>query len=156
MYSSGRRRRKASASASDMPCGTYPLSASCADVWSVRTSGMNPTDELGQDVGGIGLEADRSRHAIATPRVDARQRVIETRRPFVKIACRNPALDALPIDFDDERSRTVHRGGERLCATHAAEASRNEYFSGQRSAEMATRSRRERFVGSLQNPLRSN
>jgi urocanate hydratase len=32
MYSSGCRRRKASASASDMPCGTYPLSASCADV----------------------------------------------------------------------------------------------------------------------------
>ncbi len=38
----GCARAGRTASSNDMPLGTYPFSASCADVWSVSTSGMTP------------------------------------------------------------------------------------------------------------------
>src|SRR5438067_387741 len=41
-YSAGARRRSAAARSTVRPAGTYPLSGSCADVWSVSASGTNP------------------------------------------------------------------------------------------------------------------
>ena len=39
-YASGSRSRRASAASYDSPFGTYPFNASCAEVWSVTTSGV--------------------------------------------------------------------------------------------------------------------
>ena len=61
--------------------------------------------ELGQDVGGVGLERDRPRFAGPAAVVDARQRVVERIGALVDVAGRQPALDALGIDLDHERDR---------------------------------------------------
>ena len=113
-------------------------------------------DERGQDVGGVGFEADRPGDAAPAVVGGARQRVVERRRRFVEVARRQPALDPRRIDLDDERHALVHRDRQRLGAAHAAEAGGHGERAAQRAAEMAPGDRGQRLVGALQDALRAD
>ena len=62
-------------------------------------------------------------------------------------------LDPRPIDFDAEKKRAIHRRGQRLCPTHAAESASDDKFSFERSAEMFPAGFREGFKCSLHDSL---
>ena len=112
--------------------------------------------ERGEDVGRVALERHGSGHAILLPALDALERLVEVVGALVDIARREPALDSGAVDLDHERNPAVHRDGERLGPTHAAEASRDDQPAGQAAPEVAPRELRERLVGALQDALRAD
>ena len=99
---------------------------------------------------------DRARAALALPALDPLERRRRGRRLLVDVAGREPALDPLRIDFDDQRDAAVHRDRERLRAAHAAEAGGHDQPAAQVAAEVPAADRGQRLVGALQDALRAD
>ena len=108
---------------------------------------------LRQDIRAIADQPNRNRFSFFPRLVDQLQRFIERLRDLVAIAALQSLLDPRRIDFDAEKNRTVHRRGERLRATHAAESAGDNKFSFERSAEMLAAGCRKRFECSLHDSL---
>ena len=83
------------------------------------------TDELRQDVGGVGDERHATgRSARARQPSTVCDRLVEVVRELVDVAgIEAPASTGL-VDLDDERGPAVHRDRQGLGAAHAAEAAR--------------------------------
>ena len=90
----------------------------------MTTSGVTPrATSAGSTSAAFAAEPDRP--CAAFSRVQRATRASASSRlsvALVEIARGQPALDARRVDFDDERDRAVHRGGQRLRAAHAAES----------------------------------
>jgi hypothetical protein len=110
-------------------------------------------DQLGQDVGRIRGDRNRACLAARAARVGTRERRVERGRRLVQVLRREPAFDARRIDLDDERDAVIHRDGQRLGATHPAQAGGDGERTAQGAAEMAAGHGGERLVGALQNAL---
>ena len=67
-----------------------------------------------------------------------------------------PLVDTRFIHVEGEDHGAVHRGGERLRPTHAAEPRRDNEAARERAAEVALRDRAERLVRALHDPLRTD
>ncbi len=110
-------------------------------------------NELGQDVRGVPLERDRTRGAIAAPRLDPGQGLVKIRGRFVEIVRRQPARDAVRIHFDDESGRPVHRRRQRLRAAHPAQPRGQDPFVGELASIVLAPRLGESFVGALHDAL---
>jgi hypothetical protein len=93
--------------------------------------GLEPAAyKLRQNVCGIGLERDRPGDLLAPVPFNASQRIVEIRRLFIGVACRQAALNALTVHFDDQSDAVVHCDGERLGPSHTAETSGDDDAAG--------------------------
>src|SRR5207237_8341572 len=63
--------------------------------------------------------------------------IVRGSRPF-QIAGLDPALYAARIDFHGETNSVVHRGGQWLRTTHAAQSAGENYAAAQRSLKLAS------------------
>src|SRR6185503_4121352 len=111
------------------------------------------TYELWEHISCVAFETYRSRHLVAAPGGERLQRLVEIRCGRVEISRLETTRDATWINFNHQCRRAVHRRGERLRATHAAETGGDDNPSTQGAAEMAMRSGGESLVSALQNAL---
>src|SRR6185436_4849002 len=113
------------------------------------------TNQLGKHVGRVALEGDRPRYAVAAAAVDPGEGSVQIATALVDIPGRQAASNSLRVDFHDQGDAAVHRHGERLGATHAAQACGNGYSSGESAAKMTFGDGGESFISALKNPLRT-
>src|SRR5205807_6336615 len=92
--------------------------------------------QLGQYLGSIADHADGDRLARATRALDDREPFVEVLSLYIEIARLEPHLDARRLAFDRKQRGPGHGGGERLCASHAAEPRGEDPFSGKIAAIM--------------------
>ena len=105
------------------------------------------------DIGCVADDANRSGLARRTIAFHPQQRVIEIGRDLVEIAGVQTLLRARAIDlYAEVRGPREHRG-ERLSATHSAEATRKHQTPAQRATKMLTPRLSKCLVGSLNDPL---
>jgi hypothetical protein len=107
----------------------------------------------GQDLGGVGAEPDAERAAIGPGGTAARDGVLEVVGHDVEVPCLHAPADVLGVDLHAERRPAVHRHGEGLRASHAAEAGGQGDRPGERAAVTAAGDLREALVGSLHDAL---
>ena len=93
-------------------------------------------DDFRQDVGAVPDETDRNRLPIFARCVDQLERLVKRPRDLIAITAFQSLLDARWIDIHSEKDGAVHGGGERLRATHSAQAAGQNEFSFKRPAEM--------------------
>ena len=74
-------------------------------------------------------------------------------RDLVAITARQSLLDSRAIDFDAKEKRAIHCRGQRLRATHSAEAAGNNKLSFERTAKMFHPGSGESFERSLHDSL---
>ena len=79
--------------------------------------------------------------------------VLERVGLHVEVAVLDAALDPAVVDVDADRDAVVHRHGERLGATHAAEPGGQRDRAGERAAEALVGHGRERLEGALEDAL---
>ena len=106
-----------------------------------------------QDVGAIADEAYRDGLFVLERVVEKTEGVVERMRDLIAVTALEPFLDPRRIDIDAEKTSAVHRGGERLGATHSAHAAGHDEFAGKAAAEMFLGRGGERFESSLHDSL---
>src|SRR5947207_6643378 len=74
-------------------------------------------------------------------------------RDLVAVSALQSLLDPRRVNFDAEKNGTVHRRGERLRTTDAAEAAGQNKLAFERSAEMFSSGGGKRFESALNNSL---
>ena len=84
------------------------------------------------------------------------QRLIQIRRFHITIPRPNPHIDMRLIYLQPQKRSPIHRGGQRLSASHPPETRRHHQLPLQRSAKMLPCALRKRLIRSLHNPLRAN
>ena len=122
-----------------------------------EVEGLSAPRELRHDFRRIPEEADRQSAALRRRSPHPRQRLVKRSRRLVQVARLETPLDARRIDLDAEASRTGHRGGERLRAAHAAQASgQNRPSREVGGAEVLLPGGCERLVRALEDSLRAD
>src|SRR5262249_38813371 len=81
------------------------------------------------------------------------ERFIKRPRDLIAVTAFQALLYPRGIDFNPEKNRTVHRRGERLRATHAAEAAGQNEFSVERPTEVFSPGSGKSFKRTLDNSL---
>ena len=110
-------------------------------------------EQLRHDHRGVAEQADREALA-RVARLDRElERVLDAVGPHVEVAVLDAARDGARVAVDADRDAVVHRDGERLRATHAAEAGGQGDRAGEGAAEVLLPHGRERLVGALQDAL---
>ena len=109
--------------------------------------------ELGQDLGGVAEQADRTRLLRRGAGRHARQRVVEAARLFVEVAAAQAEVDPALLALDGQRHRAGEGGGQRLRAAHAAEAGGQDPAPGQIAAVVLPARFDEGLVGALHDAL---
>ncbi len=109
--------------------------------------------ELGQDLGGVGRQADREATPVGAGAVQPGQRVVEVGRALVQVAGLDPSLDPVQVDLDAQRGAVEHRDRQRLGAAHPAEPGGDDQPAGERAAEALARGGGERLIGALEDAL---
>ncbi len=153
-YAAGSRSRRTAASSRLQPAGMYPSRRSCAEVWSVTTSGTTPrrTSSGSTSATFPTNPTESGRRAFLASSSSARARGRVGLQP-VAIAGVHPAPDPALVHVHTEEGGPVHRRGQRLGATHAAEAAGHHQAPLERAAEMLPSALREGLVGPLQDSL---
>jgi len=82
------------------------------------------------------------------------QRLVHRRRGAIEIPRLQTPFHTRRIDLDGEANSFVHGGRQRLGATHPAQSTRENDAALERSTEVASAHRTQRFVRSLQDSLR--
>jgi hypothetical protein len=114
------------------------------------------TDEFREDFRRIADQADGFRLARLGPLVDQRQRLIERMRLRIDITGAQAEIDAGFIAFDGKAAGAGHDGGERLCATHAAETAGENPLALQVAFIMLAAGLDKGFIGTLHDALRTD
>ena len=112
--------------------------------------------QVRQNIGRVAEQADRKRCLGFAAPFDDGQRLIEVFGLHVEILGAQAHLDAARLAFDGEARGPRHDGGERLRATHAAEARGQDPLARQRAAVVLPAGLDECLVGSLHDPLRAD
>src|SRR5256885_2008927 len=112
--------------------------------------------QFGMDLGTIPDEADRQRRPARLCFEGHLQAFVELEDDPIAISVRHAPPNPGLLDLDVEAHAFVHLDRERLRASHAAHAARQDESAFQRAAEMLPRTRRERLVRPLDDPLRSD
>ena len=137
MYSAGSEPRSSTASSSVIPFGTYPWSASWAEVWSVTMSGVQPRrTSSGSTSAQLATTATDSARRSRLAASHAGERVVEVVGDLVEVAVVEPALRPPGVDLDAQRDAAVAGDGERLGAAHAAETAGQRDGAGEGAAEV--------------------
>src|SRR6266705_2369003 len=110
-------------------------------------------DDFRQDIGAVTDETNRNRLSIFARRVDQFERLIKRPCDLIAITAFQSLLDARWIDIYSEKDGAVHGGGERLGATHSAQAAGQNKFSFKRPAEMFASGGGKRLKCSLHDSL---
>ncbi len=113
-------------------------------------------EERRHDGGGVAHDAHRARLAAVAGVEATADRVVDRAGLLVEVARLEPSTDALAVDVDAQGHATVQRDGQRLGATHPAEAGGERDRAGQRSAEAAPGDLGEALVGALEDSLRAD
>ena len=104
----------------------------------------------------VAQQADRQPPAGVT-RLDRQlERVLDAVGLHVEVAVFDPARDRARVAVDADGHAVVHRDGQRLRATHAAEAGSQRNRAGERATEVLLAHGGERLIGALQDPLRAD
>src|SRR5213593_3705800 len=111
--------------------------------------------QFGMDLGTIPDQADRQRRPARLCFEGHLQAFVELEDDPIAISVRHAPPNPGLVDLDVEAHAFVHLDRERLSASQAAHAARQDESAFQRAAEMLPRTRRERLVGALNDPLRS-
>src|SRR5438093_1194456 len=120
----------------------------CYNVWPNLAF-----NELGMDVGTIPDQADRQRGSARLRLEGHLEGLVELEDDPIAISVRHAPPNPGLVDLDVEAHAFVHLDRERLRASHAAHAARQDESAFQRAAEMFPRARRERLVRPLDDPL---
>ena len=110
-------------------------------------------DELGEDLRGIAEETHGDRALLRAGLADHRQRLVEIIGTMVEVARLEPLLDAARLALDGKHAGAGEDAGQRLRATHAAEAASQDPAARQVAAEMLAAGFHEGLVGALHDPL---
>ena len=105
--------------------------------------------QLGQHVGAVANQADGQRASRALGLLAPAKRFIQGRRRTIQVARLDSPMHSRGIHFDGQTHAVVHGRGERLSASHTAEATRQHETSAQRPAEVPARHGAERLVRTL-------
>src|SRR6266571_9046095 len=120
----------------------------CYNVWPNLA-----LHQFGMDLGTIPDQADRQGGSARLRLEGHLQGLIELEDDPIAISVRHTPPNPGFLDFDVEAHAFVHLDRERLRASHAAHAARQDESAFQRAAEVLPRARRERLVGPLDDPL---
>ncbi len=112
-----------------------------------------PRQQRRDHLGGVPEQPDRQRTPRAPGLVGAGDGVIEVGGLDVQVAVLDAPRDAGGVALDHERHAVVHGDGQRLRATHAAEAGGEGDGSGEGAAEPLARDGPERLERALQDAL---
>src|SRR5438093_848158 len=112
--------------------------------------------QFGMDLGTIPDQADRQRRPARLCFEGHLEGLVQLEDDPIAISVRHAPPNPGLVDLDVEAHAFVHLDRERLRASHAAHAARQDESAFQRAAEMFPRARRERLVRSLDDPLRSD
>ena len=112
--------------------------------------------ELGLDLGSVADQGDGERLPAFGGRPGPGQRLIGRLGEAVHVAHVEAPAGPVRVDLDADGHALVHRHGQRLGATHAAEAGRQGHPPPQRAAEVLASQLGERLVRALEDALRGD
>jgi hypothetical protein len=111
------------------------------------------SEQGGEHLGGVADHGDRDRLVRLLGRNGAIDRRIERGCDLVDVPGRQPLRDAVRIDLDGEAHAPVHRDGEWLGTSHAAQTGGERQCAREVSAEALVGDGDEGLVGALEDPL---
>ena len=127
---------------------------SCAEVWSVTTSGRTPRRaSSGKMSAALPSRPTDSGFFSAHDRSIIGERLVERLGLHVEILGLEPHLDAARLALHRQHRGAGHHGGQRLRPAHAAEAGGEDPFAGQAAAVVAPAHLHEGLVGALHDAL---
>ena len=113
-------------------------------------------DQALEQVDDVARHSDGARDPTFLPVERLVDRLVDVLDHHVEVARVEPLLDPRAIHVGAEEDACVHRRGQRLRATHAAQAAAHDEPVLQRPAEVPRGRRGERLVGALQDALRAD
>ncbi len=119
----------------------------------VDLGGLIAVEDEGEDLGGVADESDRERLLVPLRLDDLGQCGVEVGLDLVEVALGLPAVEAGPVDVDDEAGAAVEGDRERLGAAHAAATGGDRQGSCERPVEALAGDRGEGLVGALEDAL---
>ena len=113
-------------------------------------------EELGQDLGGVAEQPDRHGLPRCAGALDDLERLVDALGAVIDVTRAQAHVDARTLALDREARRAGHHGGQRLRATHAAEARGQQPAPGETAGVMLPTHLDERLVRSLHDALRAD
>ena len=123
-----------------------------ATVWN-RAAGVHPAHQFGEHIGGIAQKAHRLCVTLRGPVGDHRQRLVQRLRFGIDVAGAKTEIYAGLVTLHRKAAGAGHNRRKRLCAAHAAKATRQDPFAFQRPAKVLTARLGKRLVGALHDAL---